>query len=159
MKSVIVVVVIMLAVAAVMGVVFRFCGTARVAMPIPADREHGAIKERAGSGSPHPFWEMIADERGRFLSTCCDVHIGDPVQRAVDILGKPTYDQVMLTDRPGRPPLRILRYYLRRWDGDLVNEKEDEYVMFTVEPKSGQIKSAYVQLEAEKRTGLIDGVR
>lgn len=73
------------------------------------------------------YFEMDAASQAKFRSALQEIKIGDSYQKIVAALGKPDYDQT-LTTKDGKFVTRVLKYYFKRWEKDLVNEERDRRV-------------------------------
>lgn len=74
------------------------------------------------------YFEMDEAEKERLLERVGQLHLGTTRKNVIDQLGPPTYDQGAMTKE--RKPLgRIVKYYLKRWEKDFVNEKHDRFLM------------------------------
>jgi hypothetical protein len=73
------------------------------------------------------YFQMDAAKQAKLKSALQQIKIGDDYQKIVAALGKPDYDQT-LTTKDGRFVARVLKYYVKRWEKDLVNEQKDQRV-------------------------------
>lgn len=90
-------------------------------------------------GNDDNFIEMTKEERSNFLSKVRSIDVGDSYSRVIEILGKPTYDQ-NLAAKDNRFRIRVLKYYIRKVERNVVNEKYDEVVWFEID-KDSQVVS------------------
>jgi len=75
------------------------------------------------------YFEMPIAEVEAFRKNIKQIKIGDTVETVIDILGQPTYDQVLAgKEANALVQGRKFKYYLRRYERDLVNEKQDRLV-------------------------------
>ena len=87
---------------------------------------------RAGSPmAKHPFYFEMADEQRQiFIKKVQQIELGVTRQAVKDLLGKPDIDDLTGPKERPRPTGRRVRYYLRKYDKDLTNERLDEWATF-----------------------------
>jgi hypothetical protein len=73
------------------------------------------------------FFEMKEEDRNAFLNNLEKIKTRDERSVVIKILGRPNYDQ-KLVDKKGIFKARMLKYYLKKREENLVNEKYDELV-------------------------------
>lgn len=88
------------------------------------------------------FYEMEEKKKEEFFKKLDLIKIGDSVQRVKTVLGEPTYDQ-KLVGKKGEYVVRVLKYYIKILEKDIVNEKYDKSVrlLFNEENKLTEIES------------------
>ena len=74
-------------------------------------------------------YEMSAAERTQFLAALNTLKIGDASEHVRSLLGPP-FEEAVIRGKKIDDPVRgtLLTYYLKKAHGNLVNEKEDEYI-------------------------------
>ena len=75
------------------------------------------------------FIDIGEDAANHVVSRARGVESGATAQRVEAAFGPPTIDQ-NLVDKKGRFVARELRYYIRKLDRNLVNERHDRYITF-----------------------------
>jgi hypothetical protein len=85
---------------------------------------------------------MEEKKKEEFFKKLDLIKIGDSVQRVKTVLGEPTYDQ-KLVGKKGEYVVRVLKYYIKILEKDIVNEKYDKSVrlLFNEENKLTEIES------------------
>jgi hypothetical protein len=74
------------------------------------------------------YFEMSKKDQEKFFKNLNSIKIGDSIQKVKKILGEPTYDQTIASKERGEFRARILKYYIRILEKNLVNEKYDRSV-------------------------------
>lgn len=81
-----------------------------------------------------PYFEMSVAETESFREGVGRIQIGDTSETVIRVLGRPTYDQTVAGKEPSASIRgRSLKYYVRRYERGLVNEKQDRLVSIFVD--------------------------
>jgi len=76
-----------------------------------------------------PFFTLNPTDREKLLEKAKTLQVGDSADRVLQVLGKPTLDQISASKTiPPAPSSRSLTYCITIYEKDLVNELHDEYV-------------------------------
>ena len=79
----------------------------------------------------HPFYfEMTAERRQIFIKEAQQIELGATRQAVKNLLGKPDIDDLTGPKERPKPTGRRVRYYLRKYDKDLTNDRLDEWATF-----------------------------
>lgn len=84
-------------------------------------RNHGSVQKY--------FIEMDKKTQKAFFQRINRIKYGDSIMRIKEIIGEPTCDK-KLVGKTGEFKARVLEYYIKKLDKDLVNEKYDKSVRF-----------------------------
>ena len=74
------------------------------------------------------YYEMPGQVKDKFVENLETIKIGDSLDVVKDVLGEPTYNQKFYNDQ-GKFLTREVRYYIKIWEQDAVNEKYDQKVI------------------------------
>ncbi|HVM63016.1 MAG TPA: hypothetical protein VMV72_19310 [Verrucomicrobiae bacterium] len=85
------------------------------------------------------YFEMDAARQAKLRAAVQGLTIGDDDQKIVAALGKPDYDQ-KLVKKDGQFVVRVLKYYVKRWEKDLVNENKDRRVRLELDANDHLIR-------------------
>lgn len=82
------------------------------------------------SRSERTDYHFVMDPKAQmeFFQKLATVKIGESRQEVMQQLAPPTADQVLTTKKRNKFIFRELRYDVKRWDPELVNERHDRYV-------------------------------
>jgi len=98
-------------------------------------------------GSTTFYYEMPPGETREMLSKADALHIGDTDETIIRQLGKPTYDQKLCDKKDVAKYTRVLKYYVKKKDKDLVSELYDQYVRFELDPSGILLKVQFVNIK------------
>jgi hypothetical protein len=102
-------------------------------------REIEAPLAQEGSSSPTSYSHEISEaERERIRKGCSVLRRGDAYQQIVNAVGKPQSDNILAT-KDGQFRERVLHYYFKRVDKELVNERFDELITMHLDAQ-GKLK-------------------
>lgn len=76
------------------------------------------------------YYVIPEEKRKTFLVNVVKVNLGDSRKKVIEILGKPTNDQVMMRKENREIIGRDIDYYFKRYEEGLVNEKYDRVISF-----------------------------
>ena len=82
---------------------------------------------------------LAPDSVQRLLERFERVTVGAPVDDVLAQFGPPTYDNVATTKETDAFIVRMVKYYIRRDNPNLVNERTDQYLVFYFD-ESGRLK-------------------
>jgi hypothetical protein len=75
------------------------------------------------------WYEMTPSEQQRFLKKLRTVRLGESAENVLVTLGNPRFDEKAYTKEPPfRFIARTMKYYIKQWEKDLVNECKDQSV-------------------------------
>lgn len=80
------------------------------------------------------FYEMSKEDFYKLCKNIKGVKLGDNVEAVTSLIGPPTYDQ-KLSDKKGNFVVRVLSYYIKIWEENLVNDKYDKLVRLEFDDK------------------------
>ena len=98
-------------------------------------------KSAAASDNSKVYYEMPVNDMMRFRNLVNQIKLGDSSEQVISILGHPTYDQ-LIAGKEADAPIRgrSLKYYVRRYEKNIVNEKEDKLVSIIIDNSNRVVK-------------------
>ena len=91
------------------------------------DDNEAPVVQHASDTVTKYSYEISNVEEERIRKGCSMIQRGDGYERIVSLIGKPQHDNVLRT-KEGQFRERVLRYYFKRVDKELVNEKFDKLI-------------------------------
>jgi hypothetical protein len=85
------------------------------------------------------YYEMDTKSQKTFLKKINEIKYGDSLLAVKAILGEPNYDE-KLVDKMGKFKARVLKYYIKIFEKNLVNEKYDRSVRFVFDSQDRLIE-------------------
>lgn len=76
-----------------------------------------------------PFLELTKEQKLTLIENLKKVKLGDNREEVEAIIGKPWRDELVVPKESNKPTGRLVTYYVRKLDKDLVNEKYDQFVL------------------------------
>lgn len=74
-----------------------------------------------------PYYEKSKVEVDSMFAKLNKINLGDSINIILDVIGQPCYDQISATKEKNEFIFRSLKYYIKKWDNNLVNVN-DEYI-------------------------------
>lgn len=93
------------------------------------------------------YYEMPQGERRELLNKADALRIGDSDQAIIRQLGRPTYDQKLIDKKDVTKRIRVLKYYVKKKDNELVNELYDQYIRLELSPAETLLKVQYINIQ------------
>ena len=109
-----------------------------------------AVSVSAGPEPPpkRPSFQLDAKAKRALVEKAVVLKPGDSYQSVTNRLGTPTYDQALARKEDSRVIGRSLKYYVVRWEADLVNEFYDELVDVFLDEQD-RVRSVSVRVTLE----------
>ena len=81
------------------------------------------------------YFAMSQKDITKIIEKINSLKVGDDREHIVELLGSPTYDQIV-AQKDGTFICRELTYYLKRWEENLVNKKYDSSIRLELDKEN-----------------------
>ena len=128
-----------------LGVILLSAATWRQRGPQVGDpsKDSKQQESRAGNaaeGAHKSYFELDETQRKIFISKLHQVHLGDTRHHIEALLGKPWSDNPATRKEDNKFRGRLVKYYIKKIDKNLVNERSDQFVLLRFDSHD-QLKS------------------